>query len=233
LGTRRDSLCRRVLMGLPLKVTTASGDEPREPYMLRVAGWTENRYFNQASETRIVEFEDGELVMHSPAGVRHQRIVRFLTVLLSTYVRSRGLGDILNGPAVVRLRPGLDYEPDVFFGPTAQLRRFGDQYFSGPPALVVEVVSAGTRRHDLQTKAANYHEHRVKEYWAVDVGNRTLVRHRHRSGAATRYGVTRHTKGRVASSAIPGFWLDVSWLWQEPLPAELECVEQIRGARRR
>ncbi len=214
-------------MGLPLRVTTPSGDEAREPYLLRVAGWSEARYFAEAPEMRLAEFEDGEVIMHSPAGVRHQRIVRFLTVLLGTYVRSRVLGDVLAGPAVVRLRPGLDYEPDLFFVPTTHLDRFRDQYYAGAPALVVEVVSAGTRSYDLKTKAANYHAHRVKEYWAVDAEKRVLIHHERGTRAAAPYRITRHTKGHVASTAIPGFWVEASWLWREPLPAELECLEQI------
>jgi Uma2 family endonuclease len=217
------------MMSLPLRVITPSGDEAREPYLLRFAGWTEERYFAEAPEMRLVEFEDGEVIMHSPAGTRHQQVVAFLTLLVRGYVRVRAAGEVLNGPAVVRLRPGLDYEPDLFFVPKADLARLGEQYFSGAPALVVEVLSAGTRHHDLQTKAGNYHKHRVKEYWAVDIEKRTLLQHQRRAGATAPYRVTRHTRGRVASAAIPGFWLDASWLWQEPLPPELECLDQILG----
>lgn len=214
-------------MGLPLRVTTASGDEARDPYMLRVAGWTEERYFAEAPETRLAEFEDGEIIMHSPAGTRHQQVVAFLTLLLRGYVRAHGLGEVLNGPAVVRLRPGLDYEPDIFFVAHDQLGQLGKQYLAGAPALVVEIVSAGTRSHDLKTKAANYRKHRVKEYWGVDIENRILARHRPAPRPAAAYRVTRHAKGHVTSAAIPGFWLEASWLWREPLPTELECLERI------
>lgn len=219
-------------MGLSLRVTTASGDEARESYLLRVAGWSETRYFAEAPETRLAEFEDGEIVMHSPAGTRHQHVVRFLTFLITGYVTTRRLGTVLNGPAVVRLRPGLDYEPDIFFVGRDQLGQLGKQYLAGAPALVVEVVSPGTRSHDLKTKAANYHKHRVKEYWAIDIEKRVLARHRPGPPAAAAYRVTRHAKGRVTSAAIPGFWLEVSWLWRAQLPPELECLEQILGSGR-
>ena len=33
--------------------------------------------------------------------------------------------------------------------------------------------------------------------------------------------------GRLESLAIPGFWIDVAWLWQDPLPDALHCLEQI------
>jgi len=38
-----------------------------------------------------------------------------------------------------------------------------------------------------------------------------------------------HTQGRIESQAMAGFWMEVEWLWQEPLPDELDCVEQILG----
>ena len=48
------------MTSLPLRVTTASGEEAREPYVLRIAGWSVARYFAEAPETRLAEFEDGD-----------------------------------------------------------------------------------------------------------------------------------------------------------------------------
>jgi Uma2 family endonuclease len=223
-------------MSLPLKVVSSRGAESTEPYLLRVAGWTEDRYFDEAPETRLVEFEDGEIIMHSPAGTTHQEVLGFLTFLLRGYVGTRGLGRVLNGPAVARLRPGIDYEPDLFFISRALLGALGEQYFSGAPLFVIEVLSRGTRSHDLKTKAANYAAHGVREYWAVDPEARSLLRHVRSRPSSRSYETIRHRRGTISSQAVPGFWLDVSWLWQRPLPRELECLERIlpspsRGAR--
>jgi hypothetical protein len=48
-------------MTLALKVTTADGKEFPGPYLLRVSGWTEERYFAEAPESQFIEFEDGDL----------------------------------------------------------------------------------------------------------------------------------------------------------------------------
>ncbi|MBI3325352.1 MAG: Uma2 family endonuclease, partial [Nitrospinae bacterium] len=189
---------------LPVKVVEQDGTESFRPYLLRLMGWTEEQYFKEAPEMRFVEFEDGELIVHSPVNVRHQRIVGFLTFLLRGYVCSRNLGEVLNGPGVTRLRPGLNYEPDIFVVLTEHSDRFGEQYFAGAPALVVEVIAPSTRSYDLRTKAPNYRAHGVPEYWALDPERKTLHRHLRPEDPSAPYLVTQHTEGRLESQVIAG-----------------------------
>lgn len=217
-------------MTLALKVVTADGEEVAGPFLVRMPGWTEERYFREASETRIVEFEDGEVIVHSPAGVRHQCLTLFLSMLLQAYVCRRDLGQVLNGPAVVRLRPGLNYEPDIFFILRERLAGLGDEYFAGTPGLIVEVISPGTRTHDLRTKVSAYRQHGVPEYWVVDPERKVVIRHFLPADPKAPYQVSEYAHGRLESQAIPGFWFDVSWLWQDPLPDALRCLEQILAA---
>lgn len=216
-------------MGLAVKVITDYGEEIPESYLVRIGGWTEDRYFAEAPEMRFCEFEDGELIMPSPVNVRHQELVRFLTVLLQMYVSSKRLGKVLNGPAVARLRPGLCYEPDLFFVPQKQQALLKEQYFAGAPEMVVEVVSPGGRQYDLKEKAANYEKHGVREYWVIDPVNSTLYRHAKPSSGEAPYLVQEWKAGRVASSVVQGFWIDAAWLWQDPLPEERTLLEQILG----
>jgi Uma2 family endonuclease len=217
-------------VGLAVRILTDDGEEMSAAYLVRLSGWTEERYFREAPETRFVEFEDGEVIVHSPVGTFHQRIVRFLTMLLQAFVRRRGLGEVLHGPTVVRFRPGLNYEPDIFFIPQELLAVLDDEYFSGTPALVVEILSPGTRTHDLVVKPSAYRRHGVREYWVVDLERRALVRHLLPADPQSAYQVSEHAQGRLECQAIPGFWLDVAWLWQDPLPDELSCLDKILTA---
>jgi hypothetical protein len=36
--------------------------------------------------------------------------------------------------------------------------------------------------------------------------------------------------GRLTSRIVPRFWIDVGWLWQEPLPSTLACLREIFAA---
>ncbi len=198
-------------MAFGVKVMAADGEELREPYLLRLGGWTEERYFAEAPESQIVEFEDGELIMPSPVNIRHQDIVGFLTFLLRGYMGSKGLGRVFNGPGVAR----------------EQLDQLAEQYFVGAPILVVEVISPGGRTYDLRTKAANYRQHGVREYWAIDPDARTLSQHTLPTADAAPYVVKEHTTGRVESYAVPRFWIEVAWLWESPLPEEMPLLDRL------
>jgi Uma2 family endonuclease len=195
-------------------------------FMVMIDGQTEAEYLRRAPENRICEFIDGVVYMPSPVSWRHQEIVQFLFHLLDAYRCEKGLGPIFTGPAVLKLRAGRAVEPDIFvLPPGAGERGQVHKPYGSPPAdLVVEVLSESTRTHDLQHKAILYREEGVAELWLIDGRNHLLLVERR---GADGYHASRIEDGPHRSSAIPGFWIDVSWLWADPLPNARRCLETI------
>lgn len=203
-----------------IEVAVKDGEQVFVPFLLRLGGWTEERYFAEAPDNQIWEFEEGELIIHSPASTRHQRIVGFLNFLLRGYVEERGLGEVLNGPAVLRLREGVCKEPDVFFVAKESQGNIKSIYTEGSADLVMEVISPSTRTYDLVEKARVYHEEGVREYWAIDP--------EHQQVTIQLLGqVEVRKQGKLLSAVVPGFWIEIGWLWQENLPAALNCLREI------
>lgn len=214
---------------MQIQVVTEEGRQVVDPFLVRLGGWSEERYLAEAPEDRLWEFQDGELIVHSPATPGHQRMVRFLTVLLSGYVEERGLGEVFNGPAVLRLRPGADKEPDLFFLRHDHGDRVGPSRVDGPADLVIEVASAGTRSYDLGEKAQVYGDAGVAEYWAIDPARREVAVHRTGQLSQAEYRIAVLQAGRLESTAVQGFGIDVEWLWQEPLPSGPACLREVLG----
>jgi Uma2 family endonuclease len=77
----------------------------------------------------------------------------------------------------------------------------------GPPALVVEAASAGSRRYDAITKRDDYERFGVAEYWPVDPEPDVVTFHRLEDG---QYVVVAPEGDRFASRAVPGFVLDLA-----------------------
>jgi Uma2 family endonuclease len=130
------------------------------------------------------------------------------------------------GPAVLRVAPGRNLEPDVFVAPVGAEPLPPKGLAMGGAVLVVEVLSPGNRSHDLKRKAAVYREARIPEIVFVDDREKRLVVHR-LIGAD--YETLRVESGRWESSAVPGSWLDVGWLWQDPLPKAFGKRVEILG----
>ena len=40
---------------------------------------------------------------------------------------------------------------------------------------------------------------------------------------------TEMTSGRYDCSTVRGLWINVEWLWQDPLPDPMACLNQILG----
>ncbi len=207
-------------------------DERKEPiagpYVVRMGGWTLERYLQEAPEDQIWEFVRGELIMHSPATAEHQRIVGFLYRLLQGYCEARGWGEVLLSPAALRVLPDVIREPDVFVVPPEEVGKARGVPLEVRPALVVEVTSPATRGMDLGEKAAEYREAGIPEYWVVDRERGEVVVHRLRGAEVE---VKRMQEGRLTSQAVPGFWLEVGWLFQEPLPPAEACLRRILAER--
>ncbi len=73
----------------------------------------------------------------------------------------------------MRLWPGKIREPDILFVAREHSDRIGEQAY-GPPDLVVEVLSPGTRRTDRLEKMVEYARAGVREYWIVDPDGQTV-----------------------------------------------------------
>jgi Uma2 family endonuclease len=196
----------------------------RQPYLLRLGGWTVEQYLREAPEDLIWEFVRGEVIMHSPATAEHQRLVKFLVRLLDGYCEIKGCGEVLTGPAAVRILPDVIREPDIFVIAKEDVLRAKGVPLDVLPVLVVEVVSPSTRTLDLREKAEDYALSGIPEYWAVDMEQKALFLHRLKG---KKYEVKKVERGRVKSSTIPGFFIEVDWLFSEPLPPADKCLQMI------
>lgn len=209
---------------MALRVITELGNRLLTADELRAPGWSEDRFFAEAPEEGFYELKDGELVMHSPVNLAHQRIAGFLGGLLRCYVSDRDLGEVFQGPAVLKLRGDLLREPDIFFVSWSRREQIHEQSVLAPVELVVEIVSPDSRERDLVEKCREYEAAGIKEYWAIDLQAEKMLVHTRSNNAFERREVA---DGALQSGAVPGFSIEVEWLWQRPLPNQMECVRQI------
>ena len=176
-------------------------------------------------EDTLAEWVDGDIIMASPASKRHQDIADFLISILRPFVEARQLGSVVSAPFQMKLEHGR--EPDLLFIATEHLDRLKQTYLDGPADLVVEIVSPESAARDRGDKYYEYAAGRVAEYWLIDPQTEIAEFYRLQDGHYRT--VLSGQEGRYEAWVLPGFWLRVEWLWQEPLPAVDEALLEIGG----
>jgi Uma2 family endonuclease len=93
---------------------------------------------------------------------------------LFSFVTENRLGEFLTSAMHVILDDHVHYEPDLCFIRTSHAGIVGEVYISGPPDLIIEVISESNRTHDTVVKFRDYAKYGVSEYWLVDPRDETI-----------------------------------------------------------
>jgi len=186
----------------------------------------ERDYYDLADEDSPWELLDGRLVM-SPASDRHEVLFRFLLTLFSGWLDERGGAVVRGSRYPMRLDPRWSPEPDLMVVTDAHRERITAQRLEGPADLVIEIASDGDPLLDEREKLPRYHAAGIPEIWVLSPQTSSV--RCDRLGAEGSYRTERRSGGRIESIALPGFWINVDWLWQESLPSTVHCLRSLLG----
>jgi Uma2 family endonuclease len=168
---------------------------------------------------------NGVIYMASPDNIAADDLFGWLRSVVSIYSRRKDLGRVVGSRVAFRLGDRNGPEPDVGFVRKERKADIKGTYVLGPPDAAFEIVSPDSIERDYVTKRTQYEAARVKEYWIIDPLKQkvTLLR----LDASGKFREVRSQKGRLHSRVIDGFWLEIAWLWQQPLPDEIETIFRI------
>ena len=171
------------------------------------------RFYEEMSEDQKVEFINGEIVMQSPAKLRHTIASQNLFTVLSLYVSKHHLGHVGHEKMLITLTRN-DYEPDIcYFGPEKARAFAPDQMKFPAPDLIVDVLSPSTEANDRGVKFLDYAAHGVAEYWIVDPNAEMIEQYTLRDKEYHLHVKT--DTGPVRSTAIEGFAIPVRAVFDE------------------
>lgn len=177
-------------------------------------------------EDQKADLLEGVIYVASPENSEHNDLLRWLTILLGTFIEERQLGRLTINKVAYRLSDRSAPEPDLGFVASDRLDCIKPGYVDGPPDLAVEIVSPESADRDYESKRVRYEAHGVREYWIIDPLEHVTTFLIREGGAF----VERPPRDHIYESrALPGFSLDVRWLWQRPLPPNMPIVKQLLG----
>ena len=156
---------------------------------------------------------DGEMIMAPSPNLQHQQILGQLHFLVRQFLAEHNIGQVLFAPldVVVQREPLRIRQPDLLFVSNERANIL-DQIVKGAPDLVVEVLSPGNTRGEMESKLADYAGLGVRECWLVSPEAMTvevLKLDKESWQRASLGGVGDH----ISSDVLEGLELEVSQLF--------------------
>ena len=169
-----------------------------------------------------VELIKGKVVKMCPAPSRnHQLVVRVINRYFDQYFLNRPCG-LFYAPFDVRLPvPGSEkdstvVQPDLTV--ICDLAKVDERGCFGVPDILVEILSPGNSRHDMNVKFKLYEAAGVKEYWIIQPQERSILIYVLENNKYT--GLPPFTEGTEAAGCLfPGLTMPVDAVF-EYLPNE-------------
>ena len=149
------------------------------------------------------ELIDGEHYLTPSPVVRHQRISRDLLVSLHTYLKQSGVGEVFAAPVDVVLSRYDVVVPDLLVILSDQPDILTAKHVRGAPAIVVEILSPGTRRRDDTLKRGLYGRTGTREYWTIDPDRNVVTVHRFSESAVRTTALSRGAGQTLTSTLLP------------------------------
>ena len=178
-------------------------------------------------ETRDIDTEliKGVMVDRMAALYPHEWIFAWLFSLLRNYTRNRKLGVVLGSRTAVKIDRHDGRLPDILFVRADNTEIIRKDAIYGAPDLVIEIVSPNDTRSDIIALESDYSAIGVPEIIFVDP-QKKQVRQVRKAQDGT-YVSKLMLTGRLKFDSIPGFWIEVDWIFAETQPDEFEVTSRL------
>ena len=148
---------------------------------------------------------------------RHQQLLGRLHLAVAQYLEAHpGSGEVYLSPLDTVFSQWDVVEPDLLFVAADQQHILTDPNIQGAPALVVEILSRGTKKRDLGVKRKLYDRGGVCEYWVVDPdANLVTIYRRAAAGSFPKVQSLPSDAQSLTTPLLPGFVLSLEKLFRE------------------
>ena len=147
------------------QVSTAVVEYPSGPFPQNLS-WDE--FMALPYELRNASLVDGEVIVNPP-NAQHELVVGNVQLALKAWTRAGHNRGQVTTQQPVRISDTRGYLPDVSWYPHESCSwPDGDLKLTGPPAIVIEILSPSTRAFDLIRKRDDYARIGITEVWLIE-----------------------------------------------------------------
>ena len=162
------------------------------------------------------EIVDGELIVTAAPIPLHQRIVLKLGSKLLDFAEKHHFGQVYVAPLDIVFTRSTVLEPDLLFISNDRLHIVGEKHLTGPPDLVVEVLSESTALRDrLEASTRRFRDGMARAGFAIQPGSHPICPIMLGDAKlAVDMAARLNYKNSLESALFPGLRLPVSSLWE-------------------
>jgi Uma2 family endonuclease len=162
------------------------------------------------------ELIGGEHYVTPSPTLRHQKLSGRLHFALADYLRAHpGTGEVYYAPLDVVFSRWDIVEPDLLLVTADQPEILTAKHIVGAPALVIEILSPGTRSRDRRLKRQLFEQHGVREYWMVDPDHNTVTVDRRGPGGTFTQGAVLGVDDALVTPLLAGLSISLAQLFAE------------------
>ena len=161
------------------------------------------------------ELIDGEHYVTPSPNTKHQCVAGNLHYLIRRWLEEHPIGQVFFAPFDVVFTRFDVVEPDLLYlsneRPAAVVT---SQHVTGPPAIIVEISSPGTRKRDETIKRRLYDRSGVSEYWVVDPELDVVRVYRRTDAFARPQELSREAGDVLTTGHLPGLELALAKIFE-------------------
>lgn len=175
----------------------------------------------QEMDTELVR---GVIVEKMAAQYPHEWIFIWLVSILNAFVKHQKLGKVLGSRSAVKIRDNDGRLPDILYIRAENTGIIRNDAIYGTPDLIIEIISENDRPVNLVPLEADYRDIGVPEILFIDPRKQRV---RYLLKTETGYDESYLTTGTLALATVPGFHIEIEWLFLEEKPDELTLVNRL------
>ncbi len=163
--------------------------------------------YRMLPEGTRAEVINGRLYMSPAPSLSHQDSTLDLASQIRSFIAKHKIGKVFISPVDVFFDNKNAVQTDIVFVSNERKSILQDDGIYGAPDLVIEVLSPGTRKFDLDQKKRIYEKQGVKEYWVVDPVSKETLGYQVKG---SKFILFKQEKGKIASALLKHtfkFWL--------------------------
>lgn len=119
-------------------------------------------------EGTLAEVINNAIYIAPSPSFHHQDVCTELVSAIRVFTSVNRLGKCLVAPIDVYLDSQNVFQPDIVFISNGNMSIVKDEKVKGAPDLVIDILSPGNKKHDLERKKPVYEKNGVQEYFVVD-----------------------------------------------------------------